>query len=56
MRKNTIIYEPDYIIYNSKLLTSICVYFDELILVSGKPLDEEEDQLLEDKEIGYQKK
>lgn len=56
MRKNTIIYEPDYIIYNSKLLTSLCVYFDELILVSKKPLDEEEDQLLENKEIGYQKK
>lgn len=56
MVKNSIIYEPDYIIYNSKLLTSLCVYFDELILISDKPLDQEEDQILENKDIENQKK
>ena len=40
MKDNSIIYEPDFIILNNELLTSLCVYFDELILISNNNIDE----------------
>lgn len=56
MKKNQIIYEPDFIINSQELLTSLCVYFDELILVSRDSLDKEEDKIMSTKAPGYQSK
>jgi len=56
MKDNKIIYEPDFIVSNPALLTSLCVYFDELILVSCDFLDEEEDKIKSRKPVGYQTK
>lgn len=53
---NSIIYEPDYIIANNEILTSLCVYYDKIILYSHKSLDEELDMILDEKKAGYEKK
>lgn len=53
---NSVIYEPDYIIANNELLTSLCVYYDKIILYSHKSLDEELDIILDEKKAGYEEK
>lgn len=56
MNNNAIIYEPDFIILNNELLTSLCVYFDELILISNKNIEDELNQIIEEKKENYTQK
>ncbi len=53
MNNNSIIYEPDFIILNNELLTSLCVYFDELILISNENIEAELCKIIEKKDIKY---
>lgn len=53
MKDNSIIYEPDFIILNNELLTSLCVYFDELILISNDNIDEELCKIADEKKPNY---
>lgn len=53
MNCNSVIYEPDFIILNNELLTSLCVYFDELILISNRSIDDELYRIKENKDSGY---
>lgn len=53
MKDNSIIYEPDFIILNNGLLTSLCVYFDELILISNDNIDEELCKIADEKKPNY---
>lgn len=52
MKNNSIIYEPDFIILNNELLTSLCIYFDELILVSNDSLENELSKI-QDKKVDH---
>lgn len=54
--KNSIIYEPDFIILNPELLTSLCLYYDQIILHGHKTLDEELSQILYERKSGYESK
>lgn len=54
--KKSIIYEPDFIILNPELLTSLCLYYDQIILHGHKTLDEELSQILYERKPNYQTK
>lgn len=54
--KNSIIYEPDFIILNPELLTSLCLYYDQIILHGHKTLEEELSQILYERKPNYETK
>lgn len=56
MKQNSVIYEPDYIILDNELLTSLCIYFDELILVSNHNIDDELCKIKDEKKENYKEK
>ncbi|APC41036.1 hypothetical protein [Clostridium estertheticum] len=50
--KSRIIYEPSFVIQNPKVLTSLCMFYDEVMLFNSKPIDDEIQKLEELKEKG----
>lgn len=49
--KSKIIYEPSFIIENPKMLTTLCILYDEILLFNSRDIDKEIDALEEELEV-----